>query len=88
MRAASPPPTARSGGVPAPSVCVIIKTPALGPPLASVGREPAVTASKHGGDAAPGPDVEAAHPIVWLCVSLDAERITGASVVCSRAFSQ
>lgn len=49
MRAAALPPTASTGGVPAPSVYEIIKTPALGPPLASAGCDPTVTASKHGG---------------------------------------
>lgn len=54
------------------------------------GREPAVTASKHCGEAAARPDVEAGNrsPDRWLGISLDAERMAGASVVYGLCFSR
>lgn len=85
MRAASSLPTTSAGGVPAPSVCIIIKTPALGPPLEASppSRQANMAARWQLGQMW---KLEPAYLPVWLRVSLDAER--KASVVCGLRFSR
>lgn len=85
MRAASSPVTVSTSGVPAPSVCIIIKTPPLSPRLASAGCLPVAMASKHVREVAAGPDAEAGD---HLPSCLEPERKLDAKFASQLCFNQ